>query len=106
MFNTGFDKTIELVLEHIRAKKTLLIIYILSRETNYIGNIPKRNLLFHDAIEGQITEVQGVGRRRRTQLLDDLRNKRIYWELKEENMETTVNKPNMRMKHKLYFIIP
>jgi hypothetical protein len=30
-------------------------------------------------------EVKGVGRRRRrTQLLDDLRNMRRYWELKEE----------------------
>jgi hypothetical protein len=35
------------------------------------------------AIEGQMTEVKGVGRRR-TQLLDDLRNRRKYWELKEE----------------------
>jgi hypothetical protein len=30
-----------------------------------------------------MTEVKGVGRRR-TQLLDDLRNRRTYWELKEE----------------------
>ena len=33
--------------------------------------------------EGQMTEVKGVGRRR-TQLLDDLRNRRRYWELKKE----------------------
>ena len=32
---------------------------------------------------GQMTEVKEVGRRR-TQLLDDLRNIRRYWELKEE----------------------
>ena len=38
---------------------------------------------FLDAIEGQMTEVKGVGRRR-TQLIDDLRNRRRYWELKEE----------------------
>ena len=43
----------------------------------------KLNCLLHDAIEGQMTEVKGVGRRR-TQLLDDLRNRRRYWELKEE----------------------
>jgi hypothetical protein len=30
-----------------------------------------------------MTEVKGVGRRR-TQLLDGLRNRRRYWELKEE----------------------
>jgi hypothetical protein len=40
-------------------------------------------LLFLVAIEGQMTEVKGVGRRS-TQLLDDLRNRRRYWELKEE----------------------
>jgi len=28
--------------------------------------------------------VKGVGRRRRTQLLDALRNSRRYWEVKEE----------------------
>ena len=37
----------------------------------------------YDVIERQMTEVKGVGRRR-TQLLDDLRNSRRYWELKEE----------------------
>ena len=36
----------------------------------------------YDAIEGNMAEVKGV--RRRTQLLDDLRNRRRYWELKEE----------------------
>ena len=30
-----------------------------------------------------MTEVKGVGRRT-TQLLDDLRNRKIYWDLKEE----------------------
>jgi hypothetical protein len=30
-----------------------------------------------------MTEVKGVGRRR-TQLLDDLKNRRRYWELTEE----------------------
>ena len=34
-------------------------------------------------LKDKMTEVKGVGRRR-TQLLDDLRNKRRYWELKEE----------------------
>ena len=34
----------------------------------------------HDNTEGQMTEVEGVGRRK----FDDLRNRRRYWELKEE----------------------
>ena len=37
----------------------------------------------YDVIEGLITEVKGVGGRK-TQLLDYFRNRRRYWELKEE----------------------
>ena len=56
---------------------------ILHIKVNWSGNILRTNCLLHHAIEGQITQVKGVGRRR-TQLLDDLRNRRRYWELKEE----------------------
>jgi hypothetical protein len=73
--------TNEQVLEHIGEKRALLN-NILSRKTNWIGHILRRNCHLHDAIEGQMTEVEGVGKRR-TQLLD-LRNRRRYWELKEE----------------------
>jgi hypothetical protein len=69
------------VLDLIGEKKTFLH-NILRRKSDWIGHILKRNCLLHDAIEGQIMEVKGVGRRR-TQLFDDLRNRR-YWELKEE----------------------
>ena len=48
---------------------------------NWIGHILRKNCLLHDAIEGQMMKVKGVGRR--TQLLGDLRNRRRYWELKE-----------------------
>ena len=41
-------------------------------------------MLFHDVIEGKITEEKGV-ERRRSQLLDDLRKRKRYWELKEES---------------------
>ena len=50
--------------------------------TDWIDNILRRNCLLHDAIEGQMTEVKGV-RGRRTQLLDDLRNRKSYWMLKD-----------------------
>ena len=50
---------------------------------NWIRDILRRNYLLHDTIEGQMTEVKGV-ERRRTQLLNDLRNRRRYWELNEE----------------------
>ena len=50
-----------------------------------MDHILSRNCLPRDVIEGKITEVKGVRRIiRRTQLLDDLRNRREYWELKEE----------------------
>ena len=61
------------VLEHIGEKRTLLN-NILHREANWIGHILRINCLRHDFIEGQITEVKGVGRRT-AQLLDDLKNR-------------------------------
>ena len=68
------------VLYRIGEKRTLLN-NILRRKANWIGHILRRNCLLY---EGQMTEVKGVGRRRRTQLYDDLRNRVRYWELKEE----------------------
>ena len=46
-------------------------------------------------------ETKGVGRRR-TQLLDDLRNSRRYWELKEkaEDHRATVYYKKIRKKYK------
>ena len=58
--------------KRIGEKRTLLN-NILRRQANWIGH---RNCLLHDAIEGQKMEVIGVGRRRRTQFLDDSRNRR------------------------------
>ena len=60
-------------------KKRTLLNNILRRKANSIGHILRRNCLLHDVIEEQVMEVKGVGRRR-SQLLDDLRNRR-YWEL-------------------------
>jgi hypothetical protein len=75
--------TNEQVIERI-GEKRILLNNMLLRKANLIGHILRRNCLLRDAIEGQMTEVKGVGRRRRrTQLLDDLRNRR-YCELKEE----------------------
>ena len=54
-----------------------------SSKANWICDILRRNCLLHDAIEGQMTEIKGV-ERRIIQLLDDLRKRRRYWELKEE----------------------
>ena len=57
--------------------KRTLINNILWRKANWLGHILRRNCLLYDAIEGQMTEVKEVGRRR-TQLLDDLRNRRRH----------------------------
>ena len=79
--------------------KKELLNNILRREENWIGNILRRNCLLHDVIEGQMTEVKGVGRRA-TQVLEDSRKRRRYWELQEEGedrkkMETTVYQLNI-----------
>ena len=73
--------TNEQVLDLLGEKRTL-INNILRRKANWIGHILRKNCLLLGAFEGQMMEVKGVGRRR-TQLLDYLRN-RSYWELKEE----------------------
>ena len=54
--------TNEEVLDLIGEKRTLLNI-ILRRKANWIGHILRRNCLLHEIIEGQMTEVKGVGRR-------------------------------------------
>ena len=47
-----------------------------------IGHILKRNISHHKVIEGCMVEEKGIGRR--TNILDDLRNRKILWELKKE----------------------
>ena len=53
--------TNEQVLDRI-GEKTTLLNNILRRKFNWIGHILRRNCLLHDAIEGQITKVKGIGR--------------------------------------------
>ena len=71
--------TNEQVIDRIGEKRTLLN-NIGRRKVNWIGHNLRRNCLLRDATEGQMT---GVGSRT-TQLLDDIRNRRRYWELKEK----------------------
>ena len=80
----GSEKVTNEHLDRI-GKQWMLLNSVLQRKANWIGHILRRSCLLHDDIEGQMTEVEGVGRRRRrTQLLDDLRNRRRYWELRDE----------------------
>ena len=71
----NLEDKIEKIPERIGEKRTLLYIF-LHRKAKWVGHILRRNRLLHDATERQMTEVKGVGRR--TQLLDDLRNRRKY----------------------------
>ena len=59
-----------------QGEKRTLLNNILRRKANWISHILRRNCLLHDAIEGQMRELKGVGRI--TQLLDDLRKRRRY----------------------------
>ena len=66
--------------DRIGEKRTLLYNILLKKAT-WIGHILRRNCLLHDSIEGQMTEMKEVGRRR-TQLLDDLRKLKKILEAK------------------------
>jgi hypothetical protein len=62
------------------------------RKANWIGHILLRNCLLKHVIEGKLEgriEVTGRQGRRRKQLLDDLKEKRRYWKLKEEALDRT-----------------
>ena len=65
------------IVGRIEVKRALLNI-ILHRKANWTGHILRINCLLHDAFEGQMTVGKEVGRIR-TELLNDLRNKRRYW---------------------------
>ena len=86
-------------------EKRMLLNNILGSIANWIGHI---NCLLLDAIQGQITEVKGP--ERKIQLLVDLRNKKIYLELKEKlkikKVETTVYHISIRNKCKFSLIGP
>jgi hypothetical protein len=60
------------------------------RKANWSGHILRRNCLLKYDIEGKIErriEVKGKRGRTGKQLLDDLKEKRGYWKLKEEALD-------------------
>jgi hypothetical protein len=66
------------------------IIIINKRKANWIDHILRRNCLLRRVIEGKIKEgieVTGRRRRRRRKLLDKLKERRIYSDLKEEALD-------------------
>jgi hypothetical protein len=70
--------------------ETSVIIY---QSDNWIGHILHRNCLLKHVIEGKTEEtvdVTGRRGRRRKQLLDDLKERRGCWKLKEEALDRTL----------------
>ena len=63
------------------------------KKANWIGHILRRNCLLQQVIEGKIKgqiEVTKRRGRRRKKLLDDLKDKRGYCQLKEEALDRTM----------------
>ena len=66
---------------------------ISKRKANWIGHILRRNCLLQHVIEGEIKgqiEVTRRRGRRRKKLLDDLKDRRGYCQLKEEALDRTM----------------
>ena len=87
--------------DHVRNEEVLLRVNeqrnilheIRKREANWIGHILRRNCFLQQVIEGQIKEQIEVRRRRgrrRKKLLDDLKDRRGYCQLKEEALDRTM----------------
>jgi hypothetical protein len=82
----------EEVLHRVKEERNILR-KIKRRKANWIGHILCSNCLLKHAIEGKLEgriEMTGRRRRRRKQLLDDLKEKRSYWKLKEEALDRTL----------------
>jgi len=77
----------------LRVKEQRNILHeIRKRKANWIGHILRRNCLLQRVIEGKIkggVEVTGRRGRRRRKLLDDLKERRRYSQLKEEALDRT-----------------
>jgi len=80
------------VLLRVNGQKNILH-EIRKRKANWIGHILHRNCLLKQVIAGKIKEEMEVTRRRgrrRKKLLDDLKDRREYSDLKEEAVDHTI----------------
>ena len=81
----------EEVLHRVKEERNILHT-IKRKKANWIGHILRRNCLLKHVIEEKLEgriEMTGRRGRRRNQLLDDLKEKRRYWKLKEESLDRT-----------------
>jgi hypothetical protein len=84
----------EEVLHRVKEERNILHT-IQRRKANWIGHILRRNCLLKHVIEEKLEgriEMTGRKGRRPKQLLDDLKEKRSYWKLKEEVLDRTVRR--------------
>jgi hypothetical protein len=76
-----------------RVKDSNILRTIKRRKANYFGHILRRNCLLKHIVEGNTDgriEVKGRQGRRSQQLLQDLKEMRGYWKLKEEAQDLTL----------------
>jgi hypothetical protein len=82
----------EEVLHRVKEERNI-VHTIKRRKANWIGYILRRNCLLKHVIEVKIKgriEMTGRRGRRRKQLLDDSKEKRRYWKVKEEALDLTL----------------
>jgi hypothetical protein len=82
----------EVVLLRVKEQKNILH-EIRKRKANWIGRILRRNCLLQRVIEGKIQggiKVTARHGRRRRKLLDDLKERKGYYHLKEEALDRTM----------------
>jgi hypothetical protein len=63
---------------------------IKSRKDNWIGHVLRRNCLLRHVLREREGRIAGYRGSRSKQLLDDLKEKRGYWKLKEEALGRTL----------------
>jgi hypothetical protein len=81
----------EEVLHRVKGERNILHT-LKRRKTNWIGHILHRNCLLKHIIEGKVEgRIEVTGRPgRRCKPLDDLKETRGYWKLKEEAVDHTL----------------
>jgi hypothetical protein len=88
------DRVRNEVLHRVKEERNIVhTILVKRRKANWIGHNLCRNCLLKHVIEGKLEgRIEMTGRRgkRRKQLLDDLKEKRGYWKLKEEALDRTL----------------
>ena len=80
-------------MKHHWVKDRNMLHAVQGRKANWIGHILRRNCLLEHVIEWKIEgriELTGRRGRRHKQLLDKIKVKRSYWELKEEVLDRTL----------------